>query len=139
MGQTIVILEKDPKVAQYLVWGLRPHFQSVDVMESHDTLREKVSTNQPEALILDIEHWRLTDVECLHREFPQLPIVCMHRIPDEEMWMAALEAGATDICPTDDVRSVLTSVLRSLSLSRSSRLVAFERVIFVGQMDTWPH
>jgi DNA-binding response OmpR family regulator len=118
MGQTIVILEKDPKVAQYLVWGLRPHFQSVDVMESHDNLREKVSVNQPGALILDIEHWRITDVECFHREFPQLPIVCMHRIPDEEMWMAALEAGATDVCPVDDVGSVLTSVLRSLSLSQ---------------------
>jgi hypothetical protein len=34
------------------------------------------------------------------------------------MWMAALEAGASDVCPTGDVGNVLTSVLRSTALSR---------------------
>jgi len=89
-------------------------------MQSHDELRERVSANQPEALVLDIEYWRLTDVETLHREFPQLPIVCTHRIPDEQMWMAALEAGASDVCPDDDVDGVLTSVRRSMALARSA-------------------
>jgi len=59
-------------------------------------------------------------VENLHREFPALPIVCTHRIPDEEMWMAALAAGASDVCPADDVANVLTSVMRSLALSRTA-------------------
>ena len=95
MGPSVVLLEKDPKVAQYLAFGLRPHFHSVDVMESHDALRERVSANQPQALVLDIENWRLSDVEKLHRDFPEMPIVCTHRIPDEELWTAALEAGAS--------------------------------------------
>jgi len=56
----------------------------------------------------------------LHRDFPELPIVCTHRIPDEEMWMAALEAGASDVCPADDVHNVLTSILRSTAVSRSA-------------------
>jgi hypothetical protein len=34
------------------------------------------------------------------------------------MWMAALEAGASDVCPADDVANVLTSVLRHLAVSR---------------------
>jgi hypothetical protein len=71
-------------------------------------------------VVLNIEYWRLTDVESLHRDFPQLPIVCTHRIPDEEMWMAALDAGASDVCPSDDVGNVLTSVLRSTAVSRSA-------------------
>lgn len=120
MGPSVVLLEKDPKVAQYLALGLRPHFHSVDVMESHDALRERVSANQPQALVLDIENWRLSDVENLHRDFPELPIVCTHRIPDEELWAAALEAGASDVCPDDDVESVLTSVRRSMALARSA-------------------
>jgi hypothetical protein len=81
-------------------------------------LRDNLARNHAEALVLNIEHWRLTDVESLHRDFPALPIVCTHRIPDEEMWMAALEAGATDVCPADDVSNVLTSVLRSTASSR---------------------
>jgi chemotaxis response regulator CheB len=91
----------------------------VQVTRSRDELRDNVARNCPEAIVLNIEHWRLTDVESLHRDFPALPIVCTHRIPDEEMWMAALEAGASDMCAADDVGKVLTSVLRSLEVSRS--------------------
>ena len=119
MTQSVVVLEKDPRVARSLAGGLRPHF-SVHVTRSREELRDNVTRNQPEAVVLNIEHWRLTDVESLHRDFPALPIVCTHRIPDEEMWMAALAAGASDVCPTDDVGNVLTSVLRSMALSRTA-------------------
>src|SRR5215471_11884266 len=118
-SNNIVVLEKDPSVARSLMGGLRPHF-SVDVTGSREELRDKVLRNRPEAVVLNIEYWRLTDVESLHHDFPHLPIVCTHRIPDEEMWMAALEAGASDVCPSDDVGNVLTSVLRSTALSRSA-------------------
>jgi len=119
MGQSVVVLEKDPKVARSLAGGLRPHF-SVHVIQSREELRERLAKNHPEAVVLNIEYWRLTDVESLHHDFPELPIVCTHRIPDEEMWMAALEAGATDVCPADDVKTVLTSVRRGMALSRGA-------------------
>ena len=119
MAQSVVLLEKDPGVARSLAGGLRRHF-SVHITGSREELRDKVERNHPQAVVLNIEYWRLTDVESLHHDFPQLPIVCTHRIPDEEMWMAALEAGASDVCPSDDVGNVLTSVLRSTALSRSA-------------------
>ena len=112
MAQIVVLLEKDPKVARSLAGGLRPHF-SVHVTGSHEELRDNVARNRPEAVVVNIENWRLTDVESLHRDFPEVPIVCTHRIPDEEMWMAALAVGASDVCPADDINSLLTSVLRS--------------------------
>ena len=119
MTHNVVVLEKDPGVARSLAGGLRSHF-SVHVTHSHEELRDKVERNQPEAVVLNIEYWRLTDVESLHREFPKVPIVCTHRIPDEEMWMAALQAGASDVCAADDVGNVLSSVLRSTALSRTA-------------------
>lgn len=119
MAHTVVLLEKDPGVAQSLAGGLRSHF-AVHVTGSREELLAKLQRNHPEAVVLNIEYWRLTDVERLHRDFPKLPIVCTHRIPDEDMWMAALEAGASDVCPTDDVGNVLTSVLRSTAISRSA-------------------
>ena len=105
-------------MARSLAGELRPHF-SVHLADSRENLQETVARRHPEAVVLNIEYWRLTDVESLHRDFPKLPIVCTHRIPDEEMWMAALEAGASDVCASDDVGNVLTSVLRSAALSRS--------------------
>jgi hypothetical protein len=90
------------------------------VTNSNEELRDKVARNRPEAVVLNLEHWRLTDVERLHQDFPHLPIVCTHRIPDEEMWMAALSAGACDMCAAGDVGNVLTSVLRSTAVSRGA-------------------
>ena len=119
MAQSIVVLERDPGVARSLAGGLRPHF-AVHVTRSREELRDNVARNHPQAVVLNIEYWRLTDVESLHRDFPALPIVCTHRIPDEEMWMAALAAGASYVCPADDVANVLTSVLRSTALSGSA-------------------
>lgn len=117
MVQNVVVFEKDPKVALSLAGGLRRHFE-VHVFESREHLRDNVTANQPEAVVVNIEEWQLKDVEKLHHDFPALPIVCTHRVPDEEMWMAALEAGASDVCPADDVGVVLSSVLRSMALSR---------------------
>ena len=120
MSPSVVVLANDPKVAQSLAGGLRRHFQAVHVTRSRDELRARVVKNMPGAVVLDIESSRLADVESLHRDFPALPIVCTHRIPDEQMWMAALEAGAVDVCPVDDVNNVLTSVLRSLAISQGA-------------------
>jgi DNA-binding NtrC family response regulator len=120
MTASVVLLASDPKTAQSLAGGLRAHFHAVHITGSRDELREKVARNRPGAVVFDIESSRLADVENLHRDFPALPIVCTHRIPDEAMWMAALEAGAVDVCPADDVNNVLKSVLRSLGTSRSA-------------------
>lgn len=119
MAQSVVVLEQDPGIARSLACVLDPHF-SVDVTHSHEELRDKVLRNNPGAVILNIEHWRLTELENLHRDFPALPIVCTHRIPDEEIWMAALAAGASDVVPADDAANVLTSVLRSTEFSRGA-------------------
>ncbi|MGH9493467.1 MAG: hypothetical protein ACRD3B_00615 [Candidatus Sulfotelmatobacter sp.] len=117
MAQSVVVFEEDAAIANSLAGGLRPHF-SVHLTHSHQELRENVAQNNPQAVVVNIEAWRLADVESLHRDFPELPIVCTHRVPDEEIWMAALSAGAADVCPSDDVGNVLTSVLRSTGSSR---------------------
>src|SRR5579863_9293096 len=119
MVQTVVVLEKDPAIAHSLAGGLRPHF-SVRLAGTREELRDKVTQKLPEAVVLNIEFWRLTDVESLHRDFPEIPIVCTHRVPDEEMWMAALEAGASDVCPNDDVNHVIAAVQRHMALTRSA-------------------
>jgi DNA-binding NarL/FixJ family response regulator len=120
MGFSAVVLESNPKLAQSLAGGLSSHFNSVHVMRNRDELRERVAKHRPEVVILDMEYSRLTDVRNLHHDFPSLPIVCTHRVPDEEMWIAAIEAGASDVCPSDDVENVLCSALRSMAVARSA-------------------
>lgn len=119
MAQTVVVLERDPILARSIAGELRAHF-SVHVTRTREELRDHVVQNRPEAVVLNIEASKLTDVASLHEDFPEIPIVCTHRVPDEDMWMAALDAGASDVCPADDVGNVLTSVLRNTALSRAA-------------------
>jgi len=120
MGSSAVVLESDPKLAQSLAGGLSSHFNPVHLARSGDELRERVAGNRPEVVILDMEYSRLSDVSNLHHDFPLLPIVCTYRIPDDELWVAALEAGASDVCPADDVQNVLSSALRSVAFAKSA-------------------
>lgn len=120
MGLSVVVFESDSHVAQSLAGGLSSHFHSVQMTRSGAELRERVARNRPAVVILDIEHSRLSDVQTLHDDFPSLPIVCTHRVPDEELWVAAMEAGASDVCPSDDVQNVLSSALRSVAGARSA-------------------
>jgi len=120
MGYSVVVLESDLRVAQSLAGKLSSHFPAVHLTHSSDELRERVVRNRPEAVVLDIEYSRLADVRNLHQDFPSLPIVCTHRVPDEELWIAALEAGASDVCPADDVQNVLASVLHSVQAAKSA-------------------
>ncbi len=120
MGHSVVVVESDAKLAQSLAGGLSSHFHSVQLTRSAEELRERVAKNRPQAVIVDMETSRLSDVRNLHQDFPLLPIVCTHRVPDDELWIAALEAGASDVCPADDVQKVLTSVLRSMAVATTA-------------------
>ncbi|HZW80339.1 MAG TPA: hypothetical protein VFF50_07705 [Candidatus Deferrimicrobiaceae bacterium] len=120
MGFSVVVFETDPRVAQTLAGKLSPHFHAVHLTHSGDELRKRVASNHPEAVVLDMEASRLTDVRSLHQDFPLLPIVCTHRIPDEQLWIDALDAGASDVCQSDDAQNVLSSVLRSVAVARAA-------------------
>jgi DNA-binding NarL/FixJ family response regulator len=120
MGLSVVVLQKDPAIAQSLAAGLRSLFQSVHVAGSDRELRDLVAQNLPEVAVLDVEGLQFSDVEKLHQDFPSLSILCTHRVPDEEMWMAALEAGAVDVCPSYDVEAILASILRSVALAQGT-------------------
>jgi DNA-binding response OmpR family regulator len=120
MGLSAIVLENDSRVGKSLAGGLSSHFHSVQLTRSRDELRERVAKNRPAIVILDMECSRLSDVRNLHQDFPSVPIVCAHRIPDEKLWIDAIEAGASDVCAVGDAQSVLSSALRSLAMTRSA-------------------
>ena len=73
MALSVVVLEGDPKLAQSLAGGLQPHFHSVHLTRSREELRDHVVKKQPQAVIVDIEAWRLTDVASLLGQIGALP------------------------------------------------------------------
>ena len=118
---TILVYQRDTRLAQSLASTLSLHYHSVHVANSIEEIRSTIPSRGADVAILDIEQSCLADVARLHREFPRLPIVCTHRIADEAMWTAALDAGASDMCPAFDANGILQSAERYVALAQSHR------------------
>jgi len=116
----VVLLQSDSKIAQSLVSALSNSFRSVHMVESMAELRSSIAKHRARVAILDMEKASLPDVERLSREFPQASIVCTHRCADEEMWAAALNAGACDVCPSSDTRGILRAAIGNAGMRQSA-------------------
>ena len=90
------------------------------MVRSTAELRDTILRFHPEVVIVDMETASLSEIEQLHRDFATMCIVCTHRIADEEMWTAAMDAGAADICSATDSQAILTAAMRITSLARSA-------------------
>ena len=116
----VVLLQSDSRVAQSLVSALINIFSSVRQVQSLGELRTSIAKHRAGVAILDMEAATISDVEHLSREFPKACIVCTHRLADEDMWAAALNAGAADICPPSDTPGILRAALRNASMKQSA-------------------
>lgn len=109
----VILLQSDSQVAQSLVSALSPSVGSVRQVHSVGELRNSIAKHRAGIAILDIERTSLSEVEILTREFPAASIVCTHRCADEEMWAAALNAGASDVCRASDTSAIVHAALSS--------------------------
>jgi DNA-binding NarL/FixJ family response regulator len=118
-SSSVVLLQSDPVIVQSLAADLRNSFRSVKETRSVNELRTSIAKHHPEVAILDVEIAPISEVRRLAHEFPAVSFVCTHRLADEEMWAAALNAGAADICPSQDTPGILKAVMRSTSRAQS--------------------
>ena len=116
----VVLLQSDSRVAQSLVSALTSTFSSVHQVQSLGELRTSIAKHRAGIAILDMEAASMSDVEHLSREFPKACIVCTHRLADEDMWTAAVNAGAVDVCPPSDTQGILRTALRNGPMTQSA-------------------
>ena len=112
---SVALLQKDSRVARLVSGQLCHHFQTIRVAQSAPELRDLISRYRPDVVVADIETASLAEIQQLHEEFASLCIVCTHRIADEEMWTAAMDAGAVDICAATDTRGIVSAAERNTS------------------------
>ena len=117
---SLALLQKDHRVARFLSGQLCHHFQAIHIVRGVAELRDAIIRFRPDVVVVDMEVATLADVERLHKEFHNVCLVCTHRIADEEMWTAAMDAGADDICSATDTHGILMAAMRNTSLVRSA-------------------
>jgi hypothetical protein len=106
-SRTVVIVHSDIGVAQKLADDLQLYFGRIIVSGSAPDLRTLLGRQETRGVVLDLESVEMEKVQRLARDFHNLTIVCTHRSPDERMWIAALEAGASELCHTLDSNSMI--------------------------------
>jgi len=116
---SIVVFQSDLHQSQALAGTLSLHYHSVHVAKSPAELRTAIARYRAEVAVVDVEASCLAEVTQLHREFPGVSIVCTHRVADEEMWTAALNAGASDMCPAFDTQGIVQSAERNAFLEHA--------------------
>jgi DNA-binding NtrC family response regulator len=116
----VVLLQSDSRIAQSLVSALANTFNSVRQVQSLGELRTNIAKHRAGIAILDMEAASISDVEHLSREFPKACIVCTHRLADEDMWTAALNAGAVDVYPPTDTQGIVRTALQNAALRHSA-------------------
>lgn len=110
---TAMILQADAASCQSLAACLHDRSFSVRVVQKLDELRAGIVKNRPDVVILDMEIASLKALHHLCGEFPQVSVVCTHRLADEFMWTQALNAGASDVCLQNDSKAILTAAVRT--------------------------
>ena len=116
---SVALLQSDSRIVRALAASLCHHFQTIRAASSIEHLREIVVRHRSELVIVDLEMASMSEIARLHRDFTGVCIVCTHRLADEEIWTAAMNAGASDLCPTFDTRTIVDAALRSESMGGS--------------------
>jgi DNA-binding NarL/FixJ family response regulator len=106
----VVISSTDPSIAARLAASLSSHLPGIVIGHSLHETRAAIARHRAIGVVVDLETLNVDDVEQICREFPRANVVCTHRLADEQMWTAALGAGAVDCCYDVDVECILRAV-----------------------------
>ncbi len=110
-----IVVHKDSALIEKLSNSLRQHFRLVNTASSTDAARGLVVDHHAQLLILDLETASVEQLKLLRAEFPAITIVCTHRLPDEQLWIEALSAGAVDCCHESDIRGIVLAACGNLT------------------------
>jgi DNA-binding response OmpR family regulator len=105
---SVLIAQVDNAVGELLATHLRTHFREIRVVCSLNELQEKFfRSEEPYALVVDLELVNFQELHEICGWCRKTAVICTHRLADEEMWVAALAAGADDCCAPDDIAGIL--------------------------------
>lgn len=113
----VVIAQEDCVRAEHLAVALHPHFRNVSIARDAQELRSSTLRNRAMLTVVDLELINMEELKAFCKEFPQVAVVCTHRVPDEKMWMETLNAGAIDCCHTLDIRVIVEAAHRNAKMA----------------------
>jgi DNA-binding NarL/FixJ family response regulator len=106
----VFIAQADPKLGAEFVAKLQIHFRDIRLIKTLPELRSSLAQSKPYALIVDLDMIGFAELREICRSCPQTVVISTHRLADEAMWIASLEAGAADCCAASDLAGMLRAI-----------------------------
>ena len=118
--QAVIVFPGVSGSAKSLVSALYSSFHLIHQVKSLAELRSSIAKHSARVAIVDMEAASFAELQHVSREFPYVCIVCMHRCADEEMWAAALAAGAADLSHPADTAGIVRAVVKAGASARAA-------------------
>lgn len=118
---TVIVAQSDLSAASTLALALRKNFRAVVTANSLLQVRSDIARVNAQAVVLDLELAGMADMRELCNDFPQVAIICTHRVPDDAMWMEAMAHGAADCCALSDETGIVGAVCRNTHVLHTAR------------------
>jgi DNA-binding NtrC family response regulator len=116
---SLLVVSQDSEALAGLAAQLATKFSAVHSADSLEMANLAILEQRPDAVLADLETLGPEGIFALTHSYA-VPVICMHRVPDEEMWMTAIEFGALDICCLSDCNSILKALEQHLKVRRTA-------------------
>ncbi len=106
----VIILQKECSIAQELAWQLSEHGFQPLVTASASEVKTALAAQKVEAAILALDIVDPAVVAWITNTASDVTVICTHHAPDDDAWVTALLAGATDLCHPSESKAILKSL-----------------------------
>ncbi len=131
-GAKVVVADDDAALVSTLSWILKEHGYEVVAVPNGENLLERLRTEAPDLVLLDIMMPKVDGLQLLERiraepGWKDLPVLMVSSMPPEDGTVRSLEIGATDFIPKPfRMRELLARVDAHLRRGRELRRVKAE-------------
>jgi len=131
-GAKVVVADDDAALVSTLSWILKEHGYEVVAVPNGENLLERLRTESPDLVLLDIMMPKVDGLQLLERiraepGWKDLPVLMVSSMPPEDGTVRSLEIGATDFIPKPfRMRELLARVDAHLRRGRELRKMKAE-------------
>ena len=119
-SSTVVIAQNDSCFAERLESDLQKHFGRVVCAQSVEELQTILGRDKAHVAVLGLELASVDEIGQLACAFVDVTIVCTHHFPEDRLWVAALSAGAAELCHPLDIPSILAASRSAMKQSSAA-------------------
>ena len=115
----LLLISHDPRCRKQLASVLSRDFPNLRAADCVEDAQMAILQQRPDMVLADLEVMGPQELFHITHQYA-LPVLCLHRVPDDELWTTAMDFGAFDLCCATDCKSIVMAIRRCLQARQSA-------------------